>query len=87
MENFTWIRQISPNEINNKVQTKFKEKNTQTAFRPTVLTVHNGLMQKVNIFCMGNDHLYVYRTPTRNRGKLDEGITLIFVSEKNRPLL
>ena len=55
-----------------------------TAFRTPV---QNGLMQKVNIFCTENEHLHAFYTPTKNRKKLDKGIMLIFVSEKNRPLL
>ena len=55
LENITWIRQISPG-INNDVQTLFI-KSTPTTFRPPL---HNGFMQKVNIFCTLNDHLYAF---------------------------
>ena len=60
------------------------KKLTLTAFRTPV---QNGLMQKVNIFCTENEHLHAFNAPTKTRNKLDKGIMLIFVSEKNRPLL
>ena len=60
------------------------KKNTLTAFRTPV---QNGLMQKVNIFCTENEHLHAILCTHQKSYKLDEGIMLIFVSEKNRPLL
>ena len=57
---------------------------TFTAFRTPV---QKGLMQKVNIFCTENERLHAFYAPTKKSYKFDKGIMLIFVSEKNRPLL
>ena len=60
------------------------KKMTLTAFRTPV---QNGLMRKVNIFCTENEHLLAFYAPTKKSYKLDKGIMVIFVSEKNRTLL
>ena len=52
---------------------------TFTAFRTPA---QNGLMQKVNIFCLENEHLHAFYAPTKKSYKLDKGIMLNFVSEK-----
>ena len=62
------------------IQTWFKKKsNTHRLSTPG----DKGLIQKVNIFCMGNGHIYAFNTPTKNRANwMTEGIIFIFASEK-----
>ena len=61
-----------------------KKKMTLTAFRTPV---QNGLMQKVKIFCTKKWTLACISCTHQKSYKLDKGIMLTFVFEKNRPLL
>ena len=49
-------------EINDDVQTWF-EKSYASRIK---IPVQNGLMQKVNIFYTGNDHLHAFYAPIKN---------------------
>ena len=45
------------------IQTWFKKSYTHRRSTPE----DKGLIQKVNIFCMGNGHVHAFNTPTKNR--------------------
>ena len=79
---------LNPTNFNRKLTMMFKldlKNITLTAFRTPV---ENRLIKKVNIFCTENERLHAFYAPGyRTSYKLDEAIMLIFVSEKNRPLL
>ena len=46
--------------------------------------VHNGLMQKVNIFCIGNDQLHKFHTSTKNCANwMRVSCWFLYVSEKS----
>ena len=71
----TWTRRISSNEIDDDVES-YLFQYTLIALRPPV---HNGLMQKtVYVASARTTYIYCVHPP-----KLDDGIMLIFVSEKN----
>ena len=77
---------LNPSNFNRKLTMMFKldlKKMTLTTFRTSV---QNGSMQKVNIFCTENALACILCTHQKSY-KLDKDIMLIFVSDKNRPLL
>ena len=65
------------------IQTWFKKSYTHRLSTPE----DKGLIQKVNIFCMGNGHVHAFNTPTKHCANWMRASHLIFASEKNRPLL
>ena len=82
-----WKFHLNPSNFNRKLMMMFKLDLKNIAFTAFRTLVQNGLMQKVNIFCTENEHFHTFDAPTKKSYKLDKGIMLIFVSEKNRPLL
>ena len=80
---------LNPSIFNTKITTMYKrhlikKKNNPTAFRSPM---QNELMQTVNIFCTGNDHLHAFYTATKNSTNWVRASCQLFVSGKNRPLL
>ena len=77
-----WKFHLNLSKFSRKLTMVFKldlKTMTFTAFRTPA---QNGLMQKVNIFCLENEHLHAFYAPTKKSYKLDKGIMLNFVSEK-----